>query len=248
MRWTSLDTVVRSLLLKEGKPIHYYLQYLAHSCAAIQRLNTTTLKNINSKKIPVNDYKAITLPCDYVDYVMVGFAIGERVRPMILDTSLNRLNNYDDDGVTKIPYELELPDGEAAYDLASSDSLNDTLSDNKFNHDLSRDDYKFNVFPERNEIQLSASFPYDYVILNYITDGLEADNATMVDPLAQASIEKYIMWQNLVAKRNVSEGEKFAAEKRFNDEWRLLRAARNTLTKADIIASLRYSYSGTYKN
>jgi hypothetical protein len=244
-RWYTIDSVVRSLLLKEGKPVHYYLQYLKHGCDALQKLNTHSLRAINTKKLPVTSYKAISLPCDFQDYVRVGFQVGERVRPMIEDSTLDRLYNTDSLGA-KIPYTNTLPDGtdvDGFLDNFLIDYISNPYSTSPaFGHDASRDDWRFKVLKERNEIQLSADFPYSYVILEYITDGLEADNATMVDPEAREAIEKYILWQSKVHNRNASEGEKMAAELRFDKEHRLLRASKANWTRENIINAVRSGY------
>ena len=238
--WYTLDMIVRSLLLKQQKPFHWYIQYLVFACSGLQRLNNTTLRTVNTIKLTVNDYKAVTLPADYVDYIKVGFAIGERVRPLIYDENLNRLNNFAGDGTTKIPYEVAVETG---------DNLLTTLTngDAYFNHDVSRDEYFFTVLRERGEIQLSAAFPCEEIILQYISDGLTADAATKVDPLAQACLEKWILWQNLVHNRNASNAERHEAERLFIEEWRLLRAAKSDLTKENIIYAIQSGYTGTYR-
>lgn len=240
--WYTLDQIIRSLLLKESKPIHWYVQYLVLACSGLQRLNNTTLRTVNTVKLSVNSYKAVVIPTDFVDYIKLGFAVGERVRPLILDESLNRLNNFDTDGVTKIPYPVLV---ERNYALEVTNLPYDQAY---YNHDVSRDDYFFNVLRERGEIQLSADFPNSEIILQYIGDGLGADAATKVDPLAQAALEKWILWQNMVHKKGVGDGERAEAERRFNDEWRLLRAAKSDLTRENIINAIYSGYSGTYRN
>jgi len=246
MLYPNLDTVVRSLLLKEGKSLHYYINYLAHACAGLRQLNTTTLRSVSSKKLPVNSYKAVTLPCNYVDFIRVGFAVGENVRPLIQDNKLNRLNNYDGTG-KKVVYDNVLPDDTDISCLIDCVVPYDYYWYSHFGFDVSRSDWKFKVIPERNEIQLSADFPYDFIVLDYITDGLESDAATRIDPLAVAALEKYILWQVAIHKRGIGDGERAEAERRFNHEWRLLRAAKSDLnTREDIVHAFRSGYSGTY--
>lgn len=248
MQYQTLDSIVRSVLLKKGYTLHYYIEYLSYGASGLRKLNIHSLKNISPVKLPVNSYRACTLPTDYVDYVRVGFAVGELVRPLIYDPSLNRLNNVDSTGA-KIPYTSTLPDG-MVIDQSNINIYGSVpfLSGVSFGHDLSRDDWKFNIFKERNEIQLSVDFPYQYIILDYITDGLNITAATQVDPLAQEAIEKYILWQAALHRRSAGEGEKQAAEDLFNREHRLLRAAKNPMTAADYIAAVRSGYSPLPKN
>lgn len=251
MRWGNLDTIVKSLLVKEGKPIHYYLEYLTYGCSGLQKLNVHTLKAVNSKQLPVNKYKAVPLPIDYVDWVRVGFKAGERVRPLIYDDSLNSLNNFGSDG-RKIPHDNTLPDGTAISSVIGDEWYADNVSDTPyFGRPTDRDDYKFKVLPRRGEhgeIQLSADYPYDFIILDYITDGLEADAATTIDPLAVPALEKFILWQKLEHSRSAGAGDKREAERKFNDEHRLLRAAKNNLTTAEVIAAWRSGYGALPRN
>jgi hypothetical protein len=250
MRWVNLDSLVKGLLLKEGKSLHFYLPYLSYACEGLARLHVHTLKHVNAKQLPVNSYKAVPLPIDYVDWVQAGFKVGERVRPMIYDDSLNSLNNFGADG-RKIPHDNTLPDGKPIIvkgDEWYEDSL---LSAAYFGRQTDRDDYSFKVLPRRGEhgeIQLSADYPYDFIILDYITDGLEADAATTIDPLAVRALEKYIMWQKLEHTRSAGAGNKREAERKFNDEHRLLRAAKNNLTTAEVIHAVRSGYGALPRN
>jgi len=36
MRWSSLDSIIKGLLIKQGKPIHWYMQYLKYACDAVR--------------------------------------------------------------------------------------------------------------------------------------------------------------------------------------------------------------------
>jgi hypothetical protein len=251
MRWNNLDTLVKGLLLKEQKPLHFYLQFLTYACSGLSKLNVHTLKHVNTKMLPVTAYKAVQIPVDYVDWVQVGFKVGERVRPLIYDDSLNSLNNYGADG-RKAVHDNTLPDG-TTVDMYKDDSwyVDNVLDTPYFGRRTDRDDWKFKVLPHRGEhgeIQLSADFPYNFVILDYITDGLEADAATKIDPLAVPALEKFIMWQIKLHSRTANEGEKREAERRFNDEHRLLRAAKNNLTRDEILHAVRSGYNALYRN
>ena len=247
MLFYSLDQIVRSVLLKQSKPIHYYVEYLTYACAGLKKLNTHSLKNINSKKLPVNSHKAVPIPIDYIDWVRVGFGVADKVRPMIYDNTLNRLYNFDETTGRKIPYENTLQDG---TEIEVAEWADYESQEPLFGHDVSRDDYRFKVFKERGndgEIQLSPDYPFDFIVLDYISDGLGPDAATQVDPLASEAIEKFILWQCALHKRNATETERQATEKRFHDEHRLLRAAKNDLNLQEVIHAVRSGYSGLYK-
>lgn len=238
-KFTSLDVIVKSLLLKEGKPIHYYYQYLHYAVAALQELSVTTIGKVNSVELTVNTYKAVPLPCDYVDWVKVGYKAGERIRPLINDRSLNHLYNYENN--QKVPHDISTDlDGRGIVDI--QEPYLSTEDEMDFGVRTDRGDFRFCVMKERDEMQLSADYPYETVILQYIDGGTGSNAATEVEPLAQDTIEKYILWQKAVHTRSTGEGERMAAEKRYTDSLRLLRARTSDLTPEEVVHAVRSGY------
>jgi hypothetical protein len=259
MRFTSLDQITRSMLLQRGYPIHWYIDFLKYGTDALRELTFDVLKVINSAKLPVNSYKAVTLPCDYVDWVKVGVAAGQYVHPLA-QGPINRLNNFDDSG-NKIPYSDELPDGTFAEIRGSIEYTNglNSLGEHTggiFNHNPGRSIGTFIELTERNEIQLDNDYPYDYIILDYISDGATCscgcdcggDSATSIHPYAIAAIEAYIDWKMKAFNRAYGAGEVQMAEDQYIRQERKLRARKNGLTRWDIVQAARLAYSGTYKN
>lgn len=251
MQWQTLDSIVRSVLLQRGYPIHWYIDFLKYGADAVRELHFDSLKQVNSVKLPVNSYKAITLPCDYVDWVKVGIAAGQYIHPLA-QGPINRLNNFDSSG-SKIPYDDTLPDGSYADVQGTVAYINGFTALGEhvggvYNHNPGRAMGAFIELRERNEIQLDSDFPYDYAILQYISDGNGSDAATYVDPYAQAAIEAYIMWKMKQHNRQYGAGEVQEAERQFAIQQRILRARRNQLSTYDVIRAFRLGYSGTYKN
>lgn len=227
MRWQRLDSIVRSVLLQEGKPVHWYLQYLKYACDGLRELNFDTLKMVNVKELPVNSYKAIPQPCDYVDFVRVGTSVGQYVKPMVQGSRMNRLNKFDNTG-SKVPYETAVFDeGYWWWGMGHG-----------------RSSAQFQPVNERNEIQLDAWFPGDFAVLEYITDGQEMDAATKVHPYAQATIEAIIRWKREVNKRG---GQPAYFEDQVNKEARKLRGRVSNLTLVDIQNIFFGAYSHTYR-
>ena len=79
MKLYTLDNIVRSALADRGYPMHFYLQFLQYGIDALRMLNFDVLQSIKSVRLPVNSYKAVTLPCDFVDIVKVGTETGQFV-------------------------------------------------------------------------------------------------------------------------------------------------------------------------
>lgn len=251
MRWYTIDGIIKGLLIKQGKPIHWYLQYLKYACDAVRELHFDTLQRVYTERLTVTSYKSIILPCHYTDWVRVGVIANDRVKALSQGGTINRLNNYDSAG-DKIVFPVQ-----TNTDVTNNSYYNDfVLRRNGFNEfqggifnnrpDLA--DYKFRVLPERNEIQFNNDFPYTEVILDFIGDGMDGDAATQVDAYAVDTIESYIMWQLSLHNRHDSNGDTMFRKDVYDKAHRLLRARKNKMSKEDIIDSVRKGYSGTYKN
>jgi hypothetical protein len=252
VRVSSLNEIVRGLLLKEGKPLHYYFQYLKYACDGLQELHFDTMKCVSTKKLLVNSYQSVSLPCDYVDWVKVGVEIGQYVKPITQRNTLNRLNNYDTDG-NKTSYASTDSEGtqtEISNVAWFATRVNDhgEHTGGMYNHIPGFNSSSFKVLREREEIQLDGTFASEYIILEYITDGQEADAATKVHPYARRTIEAYIRWQYLLHNRNAGNGDRIAAKMEFDAEHRKLRGRLSDLTLTDIYNAFLRGYSGTYKN
>ncbi len=233
MTFVTLDTIINGMLISRGYPIHYYMQFLYWGSRAYEELNYDSLGNIKTMKIPVNSYGAISVPCDFVDWVRVGRGSGQYVRPLSPRAGLASLNNFDDDG-TKIRYESPFPD--ASY-------LEGVYNGYGYGSEGNSNTFKF--IPARQEIQLHGSGGEADIILEYISDGSCIDNATRITPYAKTAIEAYVMWKMKSESRSYGLGEREEARKQWHLEHARFRARRNGLTKEKIFSTLRrHTHSG----
>lgn len=259
MRWTSLDQITRSLLLQRGYPIHWYVDFMKYASDGLRELTFDVLRVVNSAKLPVNSYKAVTLPCDYVDWVKVGIQTGQYVHPLA-QGPINRLNNFDSSG-RKIPYDDTMPDGTFADIRGMTEYVNGLTALGEhtggiFNHNAGRSIGTFIELPEREEIQLDNDFPYDFIILDYVSDGgsctcgcdCGTDSATRIIPYAIAAIEAYVNWKLKAYNRAYGAGEVEQARLEFATQVTILRARKGSMSRWDIVQAARLGYSGTYKN
>jgi hypothetical protein len=240
MTWTSLDHIVRSVLNQKGYTIHWYFQYLKYAADCYRELHYDALRVIQTVKLPVNAHRAIPLPCDYVDWVKVGIARGQVVRPLVQANGINRLNQFNDAGEITT-YTGTTTDEQTGYwassnawDVVTNDYGEHVGRDFGFRNSNMADGFK--VLRERSEIQLSESVNTDFVILEYISDGTGLSNAaTRVDPFAQVAIETYVKWQAVAASRDDINSREAVTH------WasvRKLKARKNPLRIEDIKRSL----------
>lgn len=249
MRLYSLDDIVRGYLLKKGKSMHYYIEYLAHAVDALRELSFDTLKTVKRVKLPVNSYMAVVLPCDYVDFIKIGFPRGQYVVEMSARESINRLNNIDDTGA-KIPYEIINGDDDSnvgpwtgeSYAWIAND-LNENIG-RMYNNNAGFTNNSFKVLRERGEIQLDNRTAAEYIVLEYIGDGLDTNAETEVHPYAQATIEAYIDWKSSRNAANVTSPEGY----NFFNNHRLLRSRLNDITLLDIARMKQRGYKAAIKN
>jgi len=253
MTYATLDEIVRRSLLEKGMPLHYYFEYLLHGAAAVRELAKDTLKIVNTVNLPINTYGAADLPGDFVDDVSVGIPVGGLVQPMAKKNSINPLRIHNETSGAFEPYQ-------DAANLNNSMLTFYGLNTNYFfywnvndygeptgryfgaNGGAHQNGYK--IIRERNQIQFTGAITTDNVVMQYISNGQSADNATMIDFRAFAAIQSYIDWKS---SPNASLKDSGEARTYFNNK-RLLRASMNDLTTTDIVNILRSAYTATIKN
>jgi hypothetical protein len=249
MREYSLDTIVKAYLSKNNLSIHYYIEALSHATDCLRELNFDTMKVVKSVKLPVNSYGAIPLPCDYVDFVKVGFPKGQYVVEMSTNEKLNRLNNIDDQG-NKIKYEVidnDMPESSWGWDGANyiwASNDRGELLGRGFNLNAGSTHNSFKVLRERGEIQIDNRFANDYIVLEYIGDGLDTNASTQVHPYAQATIESYISWKMSPAKNAVQSNESLM----YHNSLRILRGRLNDATILDFLRAKQKGYKASIRN
>lgn len=248
----TLDKIVRQVLAEREYPIHFYLQFLTYGVSALRELNFDTLQSVKSVRLPINSYKAATLPCDYVDYIRVGNELGQYIDPFGEKESFNRLNKFDEQG-NKITY----PDVEAQnnYIPANYDGLWYTTYANDRGELLgriynARPTFRnsFLIIKERNEIQLDVNFEGKEITMDYITDGLSVDSSNAIHPYATEAIKSYIVWKMKDNGRHYNMGERQVAKDEYYNQLRILRGRMNEMDSISIERSLANWYGPVIKN
>ena len=230
MRYTSLHKIVTGYLLKRRYPIHFYIEFLTHCAAGLTELHFDTLQNVETKLLPINNYGAITVPCDFLDWVKVGVPNGQYVRPLANRPGLSRLNNFDSSG-NIIAFDADNILGDHSLGVNVNEKYENT---GRRYGARSNGNNTFIYVKERGEIQLNINIKATNIVLEYISDGSEPNNATKVNPYAITTLESYMNWQNKENSRTVGAGEKQRARSQYDHEHRLLRSRLNPLTKADV--------------
>lgn len=227
MNYVTLDTIVRSTLMRRGYSLHWYVQFLKHSADCLRELGFDTLKNVNTKVIPVTAGNVVKLPCDFVDWTKVGTKAGQYVSSLTQNEAISRLHNYS---------------GSSIANYGAGSFYNGYSYDWNYHNDggtafrtMGGTSAGFKLLRERSEIQLSEQITATEIVLEYIGDGTLCDNATKINPYAQAAIEAYVVWQLKEHNRNYGAGERQLAKQDFINEHKKLRSRLNPITCNDII-------------
>ena len=238
MIYTSLDTIVRNYLFQKGYPMHFYLQSLNYARNCLRELTFDSLHIVNTRNITVDSNSVANIPEDCVDIIKVGVPYGQFVRPLIPDNRISRLQNHDSSG--NITYY-----GDPATSLITTNStgfvvplLWTTNTINNFGENIGRefgfgagsepDTYR--IIPERNEIQLNENSNVTKIIIEYISDGSDANAATGVPAYAEQTILEWIGWQMKEHNRTSGLGERQVAKAQYQLAHKQLRSRLNSIS------------------
>jgi hypothetical protein len=251
MKVYTLDNIVRSALADKGYPMHFYLQFLQYGIDAVRNLNFDVLRNVKSVRLTVNSYKAVTIPCDYVDFIRIGDELGQYINYYGEKDTYNRLNKFDASG-NKIPYDSVEEEFGIPYDWQGFWGTTYLNSYGEFKgrafNSVPTFPNSFTVIRERNEIQLDTTYTGTTITMDYITDGLTTDSTTTIHPYASETIKAYIFWKLKEHGRQYNLSERGVAKDEYYNALRILRARMNGIDTIDIRRSLSRAYNAAIKN
>ncbi len=255
MTTITLDQIIRNYLLRRGYTLHHYLESLVYAKDCLRELSFDDLHIINTKLLTVNtDDNTVPLPEDYVDFCLVGVQVGQNVRPLVLNEKINRLRNYDDDFNAEFFNNPPTNSTNPIYynylysyywNLSTFNEYGEFTGRLYGYQGIYTDTY--NIIPERNEIQLNQHLVVDEIVLQYISNGLDATSVSKITPYAQATIEAYITWQHKQCSRHYNNQDRQMAEMEYIKQRKILRARMNTLTIQEVKRILYKSSVATPK-
>lgn len=252
MTYITLDTIVKSVLLRRGYPMHWYLQFLKYGADCIRELHFRTLHVVQTEAIVANAGGAIDLPCDYTAWVRIGLMNGQHIVPLVQSNgNFNPLPIKDTKGVVQ-PYPDPVNGQGIGHSwlngwLQSSNDLGE-FAGGYFGHGAGYETDLFEEMPNRCQIQFSQELAGRTVVLDYVGDASSCCNITRIPAMAQACIEQYIIWQLKEHARHYNKNEAKDEERMYWHEERHLRARLNPITKEDILRIMRRNYHRSAKS
>lgn len=249
MKFTTIDKIVRSLLIQKRLPLHFYLEYAKYACDGLRELTFDSLRVVNTTTLAINEdgYYA-DLPCDYVDWTKVGFKAGQFVSPITQRDTINRLHNYTSQGAITnygdpATSNLDFPFWPGYWMFQNIDDLGENIG-RLYGYNTGISENGFKIMPERGQIQFTESIQSTVIVLEYISDGQTNDNASQVDPYAQACIEAYVRWRT---SRN-SDIDRSPEGVAYVNARRIFRARKDELTLVQLRQILFSNYKMSQKN
>lgn len=248
MKYTTLDKIIRRNLLAKRMPLHYYMEFLVHASTCLRELTFDTLRVVNTVELTLNNYFAVDLPCDYVDWTKIGLKVGQYVVPITQRDSINRLRAQDAQGnyttyTDTQTIEQEFPFWPGFWIFQNIDDLGENIG-RRFGADAGATNDAFKVMRERRQIQFTETMTDCTIVLEYISDGQTSDNATQIDPYAQSAIEAFINWK----RSQNADIDRSPEARSFYNQRRILRARMSGITIPDIRQILYSNYRASIKN
>lgn len=245
----TLDSCVRSYLMDLGAGLERYEQGKHWAIECYRELHFDLIQEIKTVQLDLTAWKAIQTPVDYVDFVMLGVVVNNQIRCFTND---NRISLYhpdeDVDGS---------PDARTGDDsLPVTDTTNSRLwfwgSINQFGEDAGQlygltvkgngqGYYKWNS--ERREFQFSPAIDGDTkVYMEYISDGINPCEATVVHLYIARLIKLYIHWQRLKYAKSSPLWQIREAKSDYYTEFNKVQGRINKITVEDVLECARDGY------
>jgi len=250
MTYVVLDGVVKSVLLRRGYPMHFYLQFLKYATDCVRELGYSTFKTVQTTIILADDYGQVALPENYEKWIRVGLLNGQHVRPLVQGQGFYRQLVTDTEGNPQ-PYSTQNHAYTGGWSWLNSWLYNvneyGEATGGYFGRGMGYEMDMFEEIPERNVIQVSQELAGHYIVLDYTPNVAHPDNLSRVPQMAQATIEQYIIWQMKEHGRHYSKNEAKDEERMYFDQLRHLKARLQPMTADDWIRSFRRGYMSTPK-
>ena len=236
--YTTLDKVVRGLIIEQGKNSeNEYQRFAQLGIFGLKELSFDTLRQIKTKKITVKSNGSVDLPDDYVTYLKIGkHGNDDRVHWLALDSkrylgtdSKSNTSSGETDDYAYV-FRNYLLNGERGqmYGLGGGNNANGYYREDKDN----------------NTILFSSGNVGDEIVLEYISDGITglSSDQIRVHVFSEEALRSFIHWKSIQRKRNIPQYEKEGARRDYYNEKRLARARMSKFTKEEALTYSRKAF------
>lgn len=241
--WGTVKQAAAEALMDIGESTHRMDQFIKWGLDAARDWHFDMSREVKAVKLQLNSYKAVDLPEDFVDLVRIGYKDGNMIRLFDSDPGISMINDCEDGEVIENVPDMFIDNVTDIDDYF----LDYMLGDDGKNFGLQ---YKhnglgyFKLIREAGQIQFrSTNSTITEIYIEYISDGWDPCNETLLHPYAFKLVQLYMHWQNLRFKNNRGLGDVAYAEQQYWNEHSRVQARMFDLSIEDILDSHRQAYS-----
>ncbi|OPZ49409.1 MAG: hypothetical protein BWY95_00066 [Bacteroidetes bacterium ADurb.BinA104] len=208
-----------------------YLHLMQIAIEGYTELNLWHMDNIEVVYLPFNqNSKIATLPADFVDWLKIGIPVNGKLKVLTRHDKI-LLPRTSTDG-------LETFSNTDAADTTNAESLvyfSDHIRCGQFVGGLfgmpggiSEASYRFDR--ERRTLVFTGTITDNYIVLEYISAGVNLTGSTTIPREAEPALRTYILWQMVENDPRVSMSEKQRREDNHDKAVAMLRDFQDTFT------------------
>ena len=236
-QYVSLSDIVNNFILMyvgNDKLVNNVDRYtiLFHAKRSIQELNYDALRNIKVLELQLGTELKMIMPPDYVSYVRMSMLINGVLIPLVENRTVMSATAYLQDNNLDIVFDSngEVVTGTSKLDILRGDNMLYTgggIYNNQmgyccdgqwyFNYSIgsrygmntedANMNPKFTINKESGVIDFSSGVENAFIVLEYISDGMENGDSTKItiNKLAEEYVYNYLKWAVLNNKYGVQE-------------------------------------------
>lgn len=235
----TIDNIVKEFLFESGETtLHKYSRYLSYALSEARDWHFDCAQEVKTLSLPIDAINQVDLPRDYVDWVKVGIQCGDKIKILHLNEHMAMVNQTDKCGV--IPFDKcncdanNLPanyEQMGAFPLYGYSNNGHTGMIYGYGSGYLSKQY-FQIYKDKQKIQLSADISKDLLYLEYISTGFSPCEATVINPYAKEVIKAAIDFKRLWHSKDSRYGDAkmMLEEKRLQARHRIF-----AITKEDIL-------------
>jgi hypothetical protein len=239
---------------------------LFHAKRAIQELNYDALRNIKAIELEIGDELKMILPPDYVNYVRISMLRNDVLIPLVENRTVMSATAYLQDNNLDIVFDSngQIVTSESKLDILRQEKRLYTgggLYNNNYGWNYNGDWYfsygigrrygmspedsninpKFTINKAAGVIDFSTGVENSFIVLEYISDGMENGDETKItiNKLAEEYIYSYLKWAILNNKYGVQEYAIARVKKEKTAALRNTKIRLSNLHPSRLLMSLR---------
>lgn len=237
---------------------HKILTYINWAKAGWRNLIETTVQEVKAVRLPLNDYNALDLPDDCVDWTKVAIQYGDKLYVLGIAQDIALLQDEDDCG-NKIK-NVHYPSVDDVVNGLNLDSYIPFYFSNYYgqypqgnytgglygyyNTGLSYKGF-FRENKEKRQLQFSSNVTTPHIYLEYISDGSVCNGSTKVMPVAFDYLVQFVHYERIKHRTDIPDVQKDRTQRDLHFEMQKVKRMTAGITMRDIVNGVHNGYRMT---